>query len=208
MKYIIIFFIMTFFSFSQSQKKVCYTTIPHLDTAIYYYNIPVIEKTEKNDGTYVELIIKKGGGNAKSKDPWCSYFVSACSQVAYGIKTKFKTGLARNISKNKTSIPVKDVIYSKVIIRPGWTINFRNGSTMFGHVGFTYKQMKTNIWQTIEGNIGNRVNITERTYNPRSYQRIHDFTPIYYIKKNVNDYIDTVKLKTLKIKGSTSSNTR
>lgn len=201
--YLIIFFLLT--NISLSQQKICYTSIPHLDTALYYFNLPTIE-TSKNGGKNVEYIIGKGGGNKKSRDPWCAWFVSMTTQVTEGIKTKFKTGLARNIAKNQ--IPVKDVLYAKVVIRSGFTVNLKNGSTIFGHTGLIYKQIKYNIWQTVEGNIGNRVNISQRTYNSRDYQRITGFTPIKYKSDEMNKFIDTVQLKPLVIKGKTSSNTR
>lgn len=205
MRYIILIIILTCLNFYLSYSQhINYTGIPHLDTAIYYYNLPTIEKTGNNDGKYVEYIIKNGSkrSSGKSREPWCAWLISFCTQVNDSIDIKFQTGLARNI-KSMHTVPVKDVLYSKVTILPGWTINLRNGSTIFGHVGLVYLQISNNIWQTIEGNLGNRVNITQRFYNPRDYQRIHSFTPINSLKK-----LDSINIKPLIIKSKTSSNTR
>lgn len=167
-----------------------YTKIPHLDTAIYYLNIPVKEKTNSNDGYYVEKFLKYIGLGSGYK--WCAAFSSYCIGVTKGIINKIKTSYATSFIKTY-SINIKSVIRGEYYIPPGAIIILRNGSTRFGHVGFVYYWDK-NSGQTIEGNANDRVSFMNRTYQPRNYQRIEAFTIIKYTLE-IQKRIDTIKTK-------------
>lgn len=199
MKYLIVFFL---FNLSLS-AKIEYTKIPHLDSALSY--VGVKEKTGKNDGKEVEMFLRETGlGKGYA---WCASFVSYITRHTKGLITTFRTAVAQKI-KTLNDVDIKDVLYAKVAVRPGWVFVMKNGSTAYGHTGFVYTQLTVNSWTTVEGNINNRVNTALRQYNPRDYQRIIRFVPVIYKDSKMNKFIDTVQLKPLVIKGKTSSNTR
>jgi len=153
-----------------------YTTIPHLDTAIYYLNIGVKEETNNNDGKYVEKFLKSQ--NLKKGMSWCTSFVSYCLSSNPDILLTVRSGRAQDFDL-KHSISAKDVMYGKKKVPPGSIVIWKNGKTNSGHTGFVY------IWenvqgQTIEGNADNKISFLNRKIEPRNYHRIVSFTLVPY----------------------------
>ena len=147
-----------------------YTTIPHLDTLLYYLNMGVKEATGHNDGYYVELFLKSVHGH--KGDAWCAAFQSFClsKNEEHGVLLATRSALAANFI-NKKSITAKSVLNGGVKIPPGTLGIMRHGSTIKGHIFAVY------IWdkvhgQTVEGNSGNKVSFLERIIQPRNYFRI------------------------------------
>lgn len=170
--------------------QIPYTHIPHLDTAIYYCNLGVKEKTNNNDGKYVEMFQKKV--NTYKGAPWCAAFVSYVLDACKDILLKIRSALAQNfITKN--SISAKSVMYGRKKIPSGSLVIWKNGETIKGHIGFVYVWDKVN-GQTIEGNVGNKIAFLTRKIEPRNYQRIVKFTLVTYPKPQ-QMIIDKIKVR-------------
>lgn len=171
-----------------SRNIVPYTTVPHLDTAISYYNKGVREKTNNNDGKEVEMFLRYVG--LPKGNPWCAAFISYCEGVTEGIKNRIKSALARKFITTK-SISAKDVLYGRVVIQPGTLAIFQKGTTINGHIGTVYIWDK-NKGQLIEGNAGDKVSFMNRSIQPRNYSRITAFTVVEYredIQKRIDKYV-------------------
>ena len=175
-----------------SEKKISldYTRIPHLDTAIYYYNLGVKEKTNHNDGYYVEKFLKFVG--LPKGNPWCAAFVSYCIGVCENIVTKVKSAVALQCT-NKYTFSEKDVRLHKKTVEPGFLSLWGKGNTPKGHIGIVYA-WKDIQGEIIEGNAANKVDFNIRKLEPRNYFRIRKFTPIYYTDE-IQQYINTLDIK-------------
>jgi hypothetical protein len=171
-----LFFTLINVSYSQQKPKINYTHIPHLDTALYYYNLGVKEKTNNNDGPIVKKFLAYVGLNEGYA--WCAAFVSYCVGVCDFILVKVKSALARKC-KNKYSFSEKDVRLHKKTVKSGYLAGWGHGNTPQGHVGIVYK-WEDEHGQVVEGNANNRVSFNNRKLEPRNYFRIQFFTPIVY----------------------------
>lgn len=178
------------FNITYSKNIIPYTTIPHLDTAISYYNRGVKEKTNNNDGKEVEMFLRYVG--LPKGNPWCAAFISYCEGVCTGILNKTKSALARNFITKK-SISAKDVLYGRVVIKPGTLVIFQKGNALNGHIGTVYYWDKER-GQLVEGNAGDKVSFMERSIQPRNYSRIISFTIVEY-DKSIQEKIDRYKQK-------------
>lgn len=161
-------------------SKLKYKNIPHLDTAVMYYNLNVKEKTGNNDGYYVEKFLKSVG--LKKGSPWCAAFVSYCLIVNKDlIKKEFfvTSGLANNLYKKDISFSYVHILLGLYKPVPGDIVIWKRGETIYGHTGFVY-YWNVQYGYTIEGNVQNAVRYLKRSIEPLNYFRIVYFTPIRY----------------------------
>ena len=167
-----------------NRNKIQYISIPHLDTAIYYYNLGVKEYGN-NAGYYVEKFQKSVGISRGS--PWCAAFVSYCilsNRKYIADSYVINSPLASKLNRKGISISYEKVLYKKYIPNAGDIVIWKRGETIYGHTGFVYKwdKYKVNEGYTIEGNVSNRVAFLKRKIEPLNYFRIRYFTPIKYKK--------------------------
>lgn len=182
-------------AYKPNSIKIEYTNIPHLDTAIYYLNIGTRESYNKNDGTAVNKFQKftksKLGTKAKMGDPWCASFVSYCIGIIDWFIDAIRSASSRAFIV-KRSIPIEKVVRGEYKLKTGSSAIFKNGSTYTGHIGLVYYWDKAS-GQLIEGNAGNKVQLMNRSYQPRNYQRITHFTEFTYKDKNIENRVINYK---------------
>ena len=174
--------------------KLEYTSIPHLDTAIYYLNLGVREPYNKNDGTIVNKFQRfthsSVGTKKKQGDPWCASFFSYCINIIKWFIDAISSPSTRHFIV-KRSIPIEKVVRGEYKVKVGSACVFKNGKTYNGHIGMVYYWDKSS-GQLIEGNAGNKVQLMSRSYQPRNFQRITHFTEFTYrdnrLEQRVLDY--------------------
>lgn len=120
---------------------------------------------------------------------YCAAYVSYCigtSEVAY---PKLKTARAQNFITSR-SIDARKVLRGETTIPEGYIVVWKQGETLFGHVGFTTRSWIGSTGTTIEANTssssrgsqreGEGVYQKTRHIIPTSAFRITHFTPVEY----------------------------
>jgi hypothetical protein len=183
-------FLYTTIGYSAVTDKLPYVGIPHLDTASYYYNIKVKEKTNNNDGAYVAMFLRFVGLNPGYA--WCAAFVSYCVSNAPDILTRIRTAVAQKCVTSET-YSEKDVRLGKVKVASGDIPVWQHGNSPNGHTGIVY-YWKHNEGFVVEGNSGNKVSLCKRKLEPRNYFRIKKFTRVKY-RADVQMRINKIQVK-------------
>lgn len=117
---------------------------------------------------------------------YCAAAVCYSDSIANG-KSRFRTGLARNL-RNKETFSAWEVLTGKKQIKKGYVIIWQNGQTVFGHAATASEDWNGWKGKTYEGNTspgekGSQSNgggfyPRVREISQTSYQRIKWITPL------------------------------
>jgi hypothetical protein len=156
----------------------------HLRIALSYEG--VIEVTP-NSSPEIDKWLRYVG--LSPKHPYCAAYVSYCIGKAEVAAPKIKSARAQSFII-KQSIPAIKVLRGEIEIPTGSIVVWKQGETLFGHVGFTTSIWKGASGKTIEANTssnargnqrdGEGVYSKTRTIIPTAAFRITHFTLVEY----------------------------
>lgn len=142
----------------------------HIDIALKYEGVTEVSK---NSSPEIDVFLKYVG--LSPGNPYCASFVSYCIGEAKVREPKIKSGLARSFIITK-SIPVSKVLTGEIKIPAGSIVVWKQGNTVFGHVGFTTLEWIGKEGYTIEANTGSGDKGNQRD-GEGIYQRRRRITP-------------------------------
>jgi hypothetical protein len=142
----------------------------HLEIALQYEGVTEVTK---NSSPEIDMFLKYVG--LSPGNPYCSSFVSYCIGEANVDEPTVRSGLARKFIL-KESIPASKVLLKQVEIPTGSIVVWKQGNTVFGHVGFTTLNWIGKEGYTIEANTGSGNTGSQRD-GEGIYQRRRNIVP-------------------------------
>ena len=159
-------------------------TPKHLDIALSYVGV---KETKPNSSPEIDKWLKYVGLNPGYA--YCAAYASFCIGTANVREPKIRTARAQSFITTK-SIPAAKVLRGQVEIPSGTIVVWKNGNTVFGHVGFTTNEWKGATGETVEANTsssnrgnqreGEGVYLKKRRIVPMEAFRITHFTLVHY----------------------------
>jgi hypothetical protein len=159
-------------------------TPKHLEIALSYVGVTEVKP---NSSPEIDKWLKYVGLNPGYA--YCAAYASFCIGTANVREPKIRTARAQSFITTK-SIPAAKVLRGQVEIPEGTIVVWKNGNTVFGHVGFTINEWKGATGETVEANTsgnytgnqreGEGVYIKKRRIVPTEVFRITHFTLVHY----------------------------
>jgi hypothetical protein len=159
-------------------------TPKHLEIALSYVGVTEVKP---NSSPEIDMWLKYVGLNPGYA--YCAAYVSYCIGTANVREPKIRTARAQSFITSK-SIPASKVLRGEVEIPIGSIVIWKNGNTMFGHVGFNTIEWRGATGETVEANTsssnrgnqreGEGVYLKKRRIVPTEVFRITHFTLVHY----------------------------